>query len=102
VHTSRMEGGAHVVTEAITSGTPVLASRIDGNMGLLGPGYGGTFEWGDAPALARLLQQARDDATLLPLLQAQCAARAPLFAAAREQQALLGLLRTVSKQKQVL
>jgi putative glycosyltransferase (TIGR04348 family) len=102
VHTSRMEGGAHVVTEAITSGTPVLASRIDGNMGLLGPGYRGTFEWGDAPALAQLLQQARDDATLLPLLQAQCAARAPLFAEAREQQALLDLLHTVSLQKQVL
>ena len=30
VHPSRMEGGAHVVIEAVRSGTPVLASRIDG------------------------------------------------------------------------
>jgi glycosyltransferase involved in cell wall biosynthesis len=36
VHTSRMEGGAHVVIEALRSGTPVLASRIAGNLGLLG------------------------------------------------------------------
>jgi glycosyltransferase involved in cell wall biosynthesis len=36
VHSSRMEGGAHVVIEAVTSGTPVLASRIPGNLGLLG------------------------------------------------------------------
>jgi hypothetical protein len=36
VHPSRMEGGAHVVIEAMRSGTPVLASRIDGNLGLLG------------------------------------------------------------------
>jgi glycosyltransferase involved in cell wall biosynthesis len=39
VHPSRMEGGAHVVIEALRSGTPVLASRIDGNLGLLGDDY---------------------------------------------------------------
>ena len=36
VHPSRMEGGANAVIEAVVSGTPVLASRIDGNVGLLG------------------------------------------------------------------
>jgi putative glycosyltransferase (TIGR04348 family) len=97
VHTSRMEGGAHVLTEAITSGTPVLASRIDGNVGLLGGGYSGLFDWGDAPALAQLLVQARDGATLLPLLQAQCQARAPLFTPALEQQALVQLLQSASQ-----
>ena len=39
VHPSRMEGGAHVVMEAVMSGTPVLASRIDGNVGMLGADY---------------------------------------------------------------
>jgi glycosyltransferase involved in cell wall biosynthesis len=39
VHASRMEGGAHVIIEAVTSGTPVLASRIDGNVGMLGADY---------------------------------------------------------------
>ena len=92
VHASRMEGGAHVVTEAITSGTPVLASRIDGNLGLLGCGYTGVFDWGDSAALAALLQQCRDDAAMLPALQQQCALRAPLFDPAREKQTLLDML----------
>ncbi len=95
VHASRMEGGAHVVTEAVTSGTPVLASRIDGNLGLLGFDYGGTFEWGDAAALAALLQRCRDDAAMLPKLQQQCQMRAPLFDPAREKQTLLSLLATL-------
>lgn len=79
VHASRMEGGAHVVIEAIRSGTPVLASRIDGNLGLLGETYEGLFEPGDDSGLARLLEQARDDPDMLPRLAAQLALRDPLF-----------------------
>ena len=52
VHMSRIEGGANVVIEAVSSQVPVLASRIDGNVGLLGSGYEGYFPVGDAPALA--------------------------------------------------
>jgi len=58
VHPSIMEGGANVVIEAVTSGTPVLASRISGNLGLLGSGYGGYFEARDASALAGLIVRA--------------------------------------------
>src|SRR5437867_3187027 len=50
VHMSRIEGGANVVIEAVRSQVPVLASRIDGNVGLLGTGYEGYFPVGDAPA----------------------------------------------------
>ena len=92
VHCSQMEGGAHVVIEALTSGTPVLASRIDGNLGLLGKDYPGVFDWGDAGALARLLLQARDNRAMLPGLQLACARRAPLFHPDREHQHLLDLL----------
>jgi putative glycosyltransferase (TIGR04348 family) len=91
VHPSRLEGGAHVVIEAITSGTPVIASDIDGNVGLLGDGYEGCFPVGDAAALARLLQQARDEPAMLGRLQAQCGARAPLFHPDHERAALLAL-----------
>ena len=84
VHPSRMEGGAHVVIEAMRSGTPVIASRIDGNLGLLGEHYAGCFEPGDAEGLAALLQQARCDADMLPHLQRQCAVRAPLFSSEAE------------------
>ena len=97
VHASRMEGGAHVVTEAMTSGTPVLASRIDGNVGLLGPDYQGYFDWGDAAALTALLLRCREDAAMLPTLQAQCSARAALFEPDRERQTLLALLQTVQR-----
>lgn len=88
VHASRMEGGAHVVIEAIRSGTPVLASRIDGNLGLLGSGYEGVFEPGDDAELADLLGRARDDPDMLPRLAAQFAPRTSLFAPEAERAAL--------------
>ena len=93
VHASAMEGGAHVVMEAVRSGTPVLASRISGNVGMLGGMYAGYFEPGDAAGLCQLLARSRDDAAMLPALQAQCAARAPLFEPAREEETLRRLLR---------
>jgi putative glycosyltransferase (TIGR04348 family) len=88
VHPSRMEGGAHVVMEAVRSGTPVLASRIDGNVGLLGEHYDGYFPPGDAAALASLLQRLRDDAAMLAHLVQQCAVRSPLFDPTEEAKAL--------------
>lgn len=88
VHPSRLEGGAHVVTEAIRSGTPVLASRIDGNVGLLGDGYDGYFPVGDGLALANLLQRLRDDPAMLARLKEQCDARSSLFDPERESAAL--------------
>lgn len=92
VHASRIEGGAHVVIEALRSGTPVLASRIDGNIGLLGADWPALFEPGDAAGLAALLQQARDDATILPAWSDAAAARAPLFTPSAEATALHGVL----------
>jgi putative glycosyltransferase (TIGR04348 family) len=102
VHTSAMEGGAHVIMEAVRSGTPVLASRVPGNVGMLGAGYEGYFEHGDAPQLAALLERCRSgqapaaddpEPPLLERLRAQCALRAPLFAPEAEQAALLELLK---------
>lgn len=92
VHASRLEGGAHVVIEAMRSGTPVLASRIDGNVGLLGEDYEGYFEPGDDATLATLLAQARDDADMLPRLTAQLAPRAALFAPEAERATLRRLV----------
>lgn len=95
IHCSRMEGGAHVIMEAVASGTPVLASRIDGNVGMLGADYAGYFPWGDAGALAALIARCRNAGLdpLLATLQRQCATRAPLFAPGAESAALHGLVR---------
>jgi putative glycosyltransferase (TIGR04348 family) len=98
VHASRIEGGAHVVMEAVRSGTPVLASRIAGNVGMLGADYGGYFEFGDAAGLATLIERCRDDATMLPALKAQCDARAPLFDPACERATLRRLVAELMSQ----
>ena len=92
VHASKMEGGAHVVMEAVCSATPVLASRIAGNVGMLGNDYPGYFAHGDAQALADLLVRCRAHDLLYPQLQGHCAQRAPLFAPETEQTALLKLV----------
>ncbi len=92
VHPSRMEGGANVVVEAVRSGVPVLASRIDGNVGLLGVGYDGYFPAADAAALARLARRFCADADFADHLRAQCAAREPLFRPAAEREAVRALV----------
>jgi putative glycosyltransferase (TIGR04348 family) len=97
VHTSAMEGGAHVIMEAVRSGTPVLASRVPGNVGMLGADYAGYFPHGDAAALAGMLGECRADQLagrggLLARLREQCERRAPLFSAEAERAALLELV----------
>jgi putative glycosyltransferase (TIGR04348 family) len=96
VHPSLMEGGANVIVEAITAGTPVVASRVSGNVGMLGRNYPGYFEVGDAQGLARLLAKLLDDAAAMKALRRACDERRRLFSPARERQALrklvLGLL----------
>ena len=90
--TSRMEGGANVIIEAVTSGVPVLASDISGNRGMLGEDYAGYFAPGDAAALARLIERSAQDPAFDARLRQQCAARAALFTPAAEQAALLDLV----------
>jgi putative glycosyltransferase (TIGR04348 family) len=89
VHPSRMEGGAHVVMEAVMSGTPVLASRIDGNVGMLGVGYDGYFPIGDALAMANMLERCKNEPDFLDHLNKQCALRTPLFEPLAEKTSLL-------------
>ncbi len=91
VHASRVEGGANVIVEALRSDVAVLASRIDGNVGMLGSDYDGYFTVGDARALAALMQRFAGDAAYAAHLRAQCAARAPAFAPALERRRVQAL-----------
>jgi putative glycosyltransferase (TIGR04348 family) len=70
VISSLMEGGAHVVTEAIAIGVPVIASDIPGNRGLLGDDYSGYYSVGDAKALALALQKAEFEPSFYKSLEA--------------------------------
>lgn len=71
---SRMEGGANVVAEALASGTPVIGTRMSGNLGMLGADYPGYFEVGDAAGLAAAIARAARDRRWLASL-ARCAGR---------------------------
>lgn len=99
VHPSRIEGGAHVILEAVLSGTPVLASRIDGNVGMLGADYDGYFAPGDGAALARLIERCRDTPDFLAHLSQQCAQRAALFDPRHERATLLRIVSTLLEKK---
>jgi putative glycosyltransferase (TIGR04348 family) len=84
VVSSRMEGGANVISEAIRIGVPVLASRISGNVGLLGEEYPGYFALGDDQALARLMSRAASDRSFYRRLQHRVRLLRPLASPANE------------------
>jgi putative glycosyltransferase (TIGR04348 family) len=92
VISSHMEGGANVVTEALAAGVPVIASRIPGNVGMLGADYAGYYPLENERALARLLWRAEADPELYRKLKRQCVARRYLISPTREKLALKRLL----------
>ena len=93
VLSSRMEGGANVIAEAARIGTPVLASGIAGNIGMLGRGYPGYFPLGDERSLARLMARAAREPEFYRRLRRALAARRHLFAPTAERAALARALR---------
>lgn len=92
VVTSRFEGGSNALSEAIAAGVPVLATRIDAAVALLGPRYPGLFPVGDAAALARLLLRAEEEPAFVSALRHEVARAAPLVAPGREREAWRTLL----------
>lgn len=84
VISSTSEGGANVVSEAVVAGVPVLASRMDGNVGLLGGDYPGYFPVGDTEKLARLMRRIECEPSFVARLRRALRERAPLFRPDRE------------------
>lgn len=89
---SAAEGGANVVSEAIAAGTPLLATAVPGNLGLLGADWPGLFPAGDAAALATLWHRGATDADFHALLTARMRRLQPMVEPARERSALAALL----------
>src|SRR5438067_1832030 len=96
--TSRLEGGANAISEAIVAGVPVVSSRIDGSVGLLGDDYPGYFQYGRTAELAKLLLRAEADPAFYEELKARCDPLRPLFDPARERGAWEGLLASVKRE----
>jgi putative glycosyltransferase (TIGR04348 family) len=93
---SRMEGGANVVSESLVARVPVVASRIPGNVGMLGRGYRGYYPLGNARALARLLRRIETDTMFLESLRRQCAQRRKRISRGHERSGLRALIAELS------
>lgn len=87
VLSSKMEGGANLISEAAMAGVPLLASRIPGSVGLLGENYPGYFTPGSTSELARLLHRTEVDPTFLAKLRSRVEMLAGGFEPAREKEA---------------
>jgi putative glycosyltransferase (TIGR04348 family) len=90
--TSRLEGGSNAVSEAVAAGVPVISSRVDGSVGVLGEEYPGYFPPGDADALAATLLRLEDDPSFRSALAAGVARVRPLVEPGRERAAWRSLL----------
>jgi putative glycosyltransferase (TIGR04348 family) len=95
VVSSVMEGGANVICEAARIGVPVLASRVPGNIGMLGSDYAGYFALSDDKALARLFERAARDSKYYRGLKHAVLARRRLFAPSAEGRAVRRLVREI-------
>jgi len=95
VLSSRLEGGANVLSEAIVAAVPVIASRIPGTVGILGANYPGYFTVGHTRELKRLLMRAEGDPAFLSLLKSQGEGLIELFDPTREQRAWADLLEEI-------
>jgi glycosyltransferase involved in cell wall biosynthesis len=82
--TSKMEGSSNVLSEALASSVPVVATRIPGLVGTLGKEYPGYFPVGDTAALAELLMRAEYDPAFYQSLKRACERAAPLVQPERE------------------
>ncbi len=96
VLSSIMEGGANVISEAITAGVPVIASKIEGSIGLLGSDYAGYYEAGSTEDLRRKLLRVENEPKFLAHLSYQCEARKHLFTIEREKKEWSSLLGTIN------
>jgi putative glycosyltransferase (TIGR04348 family) len=95
--TSTVEGGAGVLSEALAFGVPVVATRIEGVLGVLGPRHPGLFDAGDARGLADLLRRAETEPSFLARLRRAGARRARGLSPAREAAAWRSLIGSLGR-----
>ena len=92
VLSSKMEGGANVISEACVAGMPVIASKIDGSIGLLGKSYPGYYPYAETNSLRQLLLKTESSPHFLKKLSTSCKGKAKLFTYTKEKNNLKRLL----------
>ncbi len=97
VLSSRSEGGANVISEAIVRSIPILASHIPGTVGILGDDYPGYFTTGDTDALRHLLVRAETEPAFYRELRSYVVALAPTFRPELEKRSWKDLLEKLSR-----
>lgn len=97
--TSKMEGGANVISEALAASTPILSSRIPGSIGLLGEDYPGYFEVGDTAGLTKLMQRAESDPQFYAALKERCVRLKSLVDPTLELESWRALLRELAERQ---
>jgi putative glycosyltransferase (TIGR04348 family) len=100
VLSSRSEGGSLALAEALVQGVPVLASRIEANVAMLGARHPGLFAFGDTRALAGLMLRCERDPRFRARLARASRTRAARFRESRERAAWKRLLRELAGRKQ--
>ncbi len=95
VLSSVSEGGPAVLGEAIVAGVPVLSTRTDGAVGILGEDYPGLFPVGDQAALTALLLRCEEDRKFYETLRQYGEALVDQFLPEREKASLALVLEKV-------
>ena len=94
---SRMEGGANIISEAIVAGLPIIASYIEGSIGLLGDKYAGYFEVENTKQIKQMLLRCESDAKFYRTLIHQGKTLRYLFNPSREKSSWSKLLTELQK-----
>ncbi len=94
--TSILEGGANACSEAMAAGIPIISSRIEGSLGLLGEDHPAYFPVRDTGALAELFERLEHDPIFLEELRRRSIVGRQLIDPAREREAWAQLLSELS------
>lgn len=97
VNTARTDDGANSISEAAVDQVPIIASRVAGNIGVLGESYPGFFTAQSAEDLAHQLQRAETDEAFYRKLREALADVARRLTPAEERRQWRQLLAQIEK-----
>ena len=96
INSSRTEGAPNVLFEAIGYRLPMLVTKIDGHVGVLGTDYPGYFPVGKTESLRRLLLRCLDDKAFYRSLISHVDDLAAKYACGTELNSLLAAIQSIT------